>query len=505
MQNQNLSQVDQRKKSLKRLLEMGINPYPSELVDIDSNSSDIKDNYDESSEERIVKIAGRLIRRRIMGKASFAEIQDDCGRIQLYLNRDEICKGEDKSLYNEVFKKLIDIGDIIFVKGNVFKTKLGEVSVNVRELTILSKSLRPLPLPKVDSEGKEYDSFSDPESRYRQRYVDLIVNPEVKETFILRTKLTNSMRSFLNKKGYLEVETPILQPIYGGASAKPFVTHHNKLDMKLYLRIANELYLKRLIVGGFEGVYEFSKDFRNEGMSRFHNPEFTQMELYVAYKDYDWMMCLVEKMVENIALDLHGTTKVSYDNKEIDFKSPWKRLPMFEIIKENIGVDISNMGEEDLKNLCSELKIKIDSSMGKGKLIDAIFGEKCEKNIVQPTFVTDYPIEMSPLAKKHRSKNGLVERFEAIVNGKELCNAFSELNDPIDQKLRFEKQVELGKKGDEESMMLDMDYIRALEHGMPPTAGLGIGIDRLAMLMTGSKSIQDVLFFPQMKKQNNEN
>ena len=505
MQKQNLSQVDQRKESLKRLLKMGIDPFPSKLVDINSNSKDIKQKYNENSEERIVKIAGRLMRRRVMGKASFAEIQDESGRIQLYLNRDEICKGEEKSLYNEIFKKLIDIGDIIYVIGNVFKTKLGEISVNVRELTILSKSLRPLPLPKTDSDGKEYDSFSDTESRYRKRYVDLIVNPDVKKTFILRAKLINSMRSFLNKKGYTEVETPILQPIYGGASAKPFVTYHNKLDMQLYLRIANELYLKRLIVGGFEGVYEFAKDFRNEGMSRFHNPEFTQMELYVAYKDYNWMMDLVEKMVEKIALDLHGTTKVTYDNREIDFKSPWKRSPMFDIIKESIGIDISNMGEEGLKNLCKELKINIDPSMGKAKLIDAIFGEKCEKNIVQPTFVTDYPIEMSPLAKKHRFKKGLVERFEAIVNGKELCNAFSELNDPIDQKLRFEKQVELRKKGDEESMLLDLDYIRALEHGMPPTAGLGIGIDRLTMLMTDSKSIQDVLFFPQMKKQNDEN
>ena len=499
MQNQNLSQVDQRKKSLKRLLEMGINPYPSELVDIDSNSSDIKDNYNESSEERIVKIAGRLIRRRIMGKASFAEIQDDCGRIQLYLNRDEICKGEDKSLYNEVFKKLIDIGDIIFVKGNVFKTKLGEVSVNVRELTILSKSLRPLPLPKVDSEGKEYDSFSDPESRYRQRYVDLIVNPEVKETFILRTKLTNSMRSFLNKKGYLEVETPILQPIYGGASAKPFVTHHNKLDMKLYLRIANELYLKRLIVGGFEGVYEFSKDFRNEGMSRFHNPEFTQMELYVAYKDYSWMMDLVEEMVETVALDLHGKTEVKVGENLINFKRPWKRYTMYEAIAHFTGIDISHMDEIELKNTAIKLGVPVDKSMGRGRLIDEIFGEKCEKQLIQPTFITDYPVEMSPLAKKHRKNKGLAERFEGFCNSKEICNAFSELNDPIDQRARFEQQKLLVQRGDEEAMVLDEDFLTAIEHGMPPTAGLGIGIDRLSMIMTNSNSIQDVLFFPQMK------
>ena len=490
-----------RRESLKKLRELGINCYPAELFEINNSAKKIKDNFNEG-DELDVTIAGRLMSRRIMGKASFAELQDSSGRIQLYVNRDEVCEGEDKTLYNQVFKKLLDIGDFIGIKGNVFKTKVGETSVMVKEIKLLSKSLKPLPLPKSDSDGKVYDAFTDPEKRYRQRYVDLVVNPNVKEAFIKRTELTNSMREFLNKKGYMEVETPILQPIYGGAAARPFKTHHNTLDMDLYLRIANELYLKRLIVGGFDGVYEFSKDFRNEGMSRFHNPEFTQMELYVAYKDYNWMMSLVEEMVEKIAVDLHNKTDLIVGENNIDFKRPWKRQTMYEAILEHTGFDISQMDEKQLFETAKILNVSIDSSMGKGKLIDEIFGEKCEKNIIQPTFITDYPVEMSPLAKKHRKTNGLVERFEAICNGKELCNAFSELNDPIDQRERFIEQKELGKKGDEEAMVLDEDFLRAIEYGMPPTAGLGIGIDRLTMLMTNSASIQDVLFFPQMKPEN---
>ena len=490
-----------RRESLKKLRELGINCYPAELFEINNSAKKIKDNFNEG-DELDVTIAGRLMSRRIMGKASFAELQDSSGRIQLYVNRDEVCEGEDKTLYNQVFKKLLDIGDFIGIKGNVFKTKVGETSVMVKEIKLLSKSLKPLPLPKSDSDGKVYDAFTDPEKRYRQRYVDLVVNPDVKEAFIKRTELTNSMREFLNKKGYMEVETPILQPIYGGAAARPFKTHHNTLDMDLYLRIANELYLKRLIVGGFDGVYEFSKDFRNEGMSRFHNPEFTQMELYVAYKDYNWMMSLVEEMVEKIAVDLHNKTDLIVGENNIDFKRPWKRQTMYEAILEHTGFDISQMDEKQLFETAKNLNISVDSSMGKGKLIDEIFGEKCEKNIIQPTFITDYPVEMSPLAKKHRKTNGLVERFEAICNGKELCNAFSELNDPIDQRERFIEQKELGKKGDEEAMVLDEDFLRAIEYGMPPTAGLGIGIDRLTMLMTNSASIQDVLFFPQMKSEN---
>ena len=490
-----------RRESLKKLRELGVNCYPAELFEINNSAKKIKDNFNEG-DELDVTIAGRLMSRRIMGKASFAELQDSSGRIQLYVNRDEVCEGEDKTLYNQVFKKLLDIGDFIGIKGNVFKTKVGETSVMVKEIKLLSKSLKPLPLPKSDSDGKVYDAFTDPEKRYRQRYVDLVVNPDVKEAFIKRTELTNSMREFLNKKGYMEVETPILQPIYGGAAARPFKTHHNTLDMDLYLRIANELYLKRLIVGGFDGVYEFSKDFRNEGMSRFHNPEFTQMELYVAYKDYNWMMSLVEEMVEKIAVDLHNKTDLIVGENNIDFKRPWKRQTMYEAILEHTGFDISQMDEKQLFETAKILNVSIDSSMGKGKLIDEIFGEKCEKNIIQPTFITDYPVEMSPLAKKHRKTNGLVERFEAICNGKELCNAFSELNDPIDQRERFIEQKELGKKGDEEAMVLDEDFLRAIEYGMPPTAGLGIGIDRLTMLMTNSASIQDVLFFPQMKPEN---
>ena len=492
-----------RRESLKKLRDLGYNPYPPEKFEVNKTSLEIKQNFSEGSSMEVV-IAGRIMSRRIMGKASFMEIQDKEGKIQVYLNRDEICKGEDKTLYNIVFKKLLDIGDIVGIVGDVFITKVGEISVKAEELTILTKSLKPLPLPKKDSEGRIYDAFTDPEKRYRQRYVDLIVNPGVKDVFIKRTKLTNSMRQYLNEKGYLEVETPILQPLYGGASARPFKTHHNTLDIDLYLRIANELYLKRLIVGGFDGVYEFSKDFRNEGMSRFHNPEFTQMELYVAYKDYEWMMNLVEEMVEKVALNLYGTTEVKVGENILNFKKPWKRYTMYEVIKEFTGVDISTMEEEELKETAKKMGVIVDKSMGRGKLIDEIFGETCEAKLIQPTFITDYPVEMSPLAKKHRKQKGLVERFEAICNGKEICNAFSELNDPIDQRVRFEQQLELEKRGDQEAMILDDDFVRALEYGMPPTAGLGIGIDRLTMIMTNSKSIQDVLFFPQMKPEKNQ-
>ncbi|MBT3417482.1 MAG: lysine--tRNA ligase [Flavobacteriales bacterium] len=487
-----------RRESLQKLRDLGINPYPAELFDINNNSVNIKKNYKEGEETEVV-IAGRLMSRRVMGKASFAEIQDSEGRIQIYVNRDEICEGEDKTMYNTVFKKLLDIGDIIGIKGTVFVTKVGEISVKVKELSVLTKSLRPLPLPKVEADGTVHDAFTDPEKRYRQRYVDLIVNPDVKESFIKRTKLTNSMREFLNNKEYLEVETPILQPLYGGAAARPFKTHHNTLDMELYLRIANELYLKRLIVGGFDGVYEFSKDFRNEGMSRFHNPEFTQMELYVAYKDYAWMMDLVEEMVEKIAMDLHGKTEIEVGENIINFQRPWKRYTMYEAIEHFTGIDISKMDEATMAETAKKLGVSVDKSMGRGKLIDEIFGEKCEGQLIHPTFITDYPVEMSPLAKKHRKHEGLVERFEGFCNQKEICNAFSELNDPIDQRERFEEQLELGKRGDDEAMLLDEDFLRAIEYGMPPTAGLGIGIDRLSMIMTNSNSIQDVLFFPQMK------
>lgn len=492
-----------RRKALEELHSLGINPYPAELFEINTNSQYIHDNFEAKGTEMInLSLAGRIMSRRIMGNASFAELQDSKGRIQLYFKRDDICPGEDKTLYNTVFKKLLDIGDIIGVKGYAFKTQMGEISVHVTRFHILTKSLRPLPIVK-EKDGVVYDAFSDPEIRYRQRYVDLIVNPHVRETFIKRTQLVNSMRNYLNQKSYLEVETPILQPLYGGAAARPFKTHHNTLDMTLYLRIANELYLKRLIVGGFDGVYEFSKDFRNEGMSRFHNPEFTQMELYVAYKDYAWMMDLVEEMVEKIAMDLHGKTTVQVGDHTIDFKRPWQRYSMYEAIQHFTGFDISEMDEKGMREVASKLNIKTDETMGRGKLIDEIFGETCEHKLIQPTFITDYPVEMSPLAKKHRSKPGLVERFEAICNGKEICNAFSELNDPIDQRTRFEEQLELGKRGDEEAMQLDEDFLRAIEYGMPPTAGLGIGIDRLSMIMTNSPSIQDVLFFPQMRPEAN--
>ncbi len=489
-----------RRESLKKLRDLGINPYPSEMFNVNIKSKSIKQNYKQGDDLEVV-IAGRLMSRRIMGKASFAELQDADGKIQIYVNRDEICEGDDKTMYNTVFKKLLDIGDIIGIKGSVFVTKVGEISVKAKELTILTKSLRPLPLPKEDADGKIYDAFTDPEKRYRKRYVDLVVNPEVKDTFIKRTQLTNSIREFLNNKDYLEVETPILQPLYGGASARPFKTHHNTFDMKLYLRIANELYLKRLVVGGFDGVYEFSKDFRNEGMSRFHNPEFTQMELYVAYKDYAWMMNLVEEMVEKISVDLHSKTEIRVGNNLISFKRPWKRYTMYEVIEEFTGIDISKMDECSILETAKKLGVKVDISMARGKLIDEIFGQKCEGKLIQPTFITDYPIEMSPLAKKHRKNSALVERFEAICNGKEICNAFSELNDPIDQRSRFRQQLELAKRGDDEAMVLDEDFLKALEYGMPPTAGLGIGIDRLSMIMTNSNSIQDVLFFPQMKSE----
>ena len=490
-----------RRENLQKIIEAGIDPYPGAEFHISHYATDIKGSFSEESKEdfKEVSIAGRLMMKRIMGKASFAELQDSSGRIQAYVSRDDICPEEDKTLYNTVFKKLLDIGDFIGIKGFVFHTRTGEVTIHVKELTVLSKSLKPLPIVKTDADGKVHDAVTDPEFRYRQRYADLVVNPGVKETFIKRTKMYNSIRSFLNERGYLEVETPILQPLYGGAAARPFKTHHNTLDMALYMRIANELYLKRLIVGGFDGVYEFSKDFRNEGMSRFHNPEFTQIELYVAYKDYEWMMNLVEEMIEKVAIDVTGSTEVQVGDQVINFQRPWKRYTMYGAIEEFTGVDISQMTEDEMRATAKDMGIHVDKSLGKGKIIDEIFGEKCEALLIQPTFITDYPIEMSPLAKKHREKEGLVERFEAICNGKEISNAFSELNDPIDQRARFEDQLTLGKRGDDEAMVLDEDFLRALEYGMPPTAGVGIGMDRLAMIMTDSTSIQDVLFFPQMK------
>ena len=488
-----------RRQKMKDLLELGVNPYPAETFEVNTSAKDILTHYEaDKIEFKNITIAGRVMSIRDMGKAAFCVIQDSTGKIQLYIRRDDICKGDDKVLYDSVFKKLIDIGDIIGVKGFVFTTKTGETSIHVEELKLLSKALKPLPVVK-EKDGEKFDEVSDPEFRYRQRYVDLIVTEGVKDTFRKRTQLMNVMRTYLNDKGYLEVETPILQPLYGGAAAKPFKTHHNTLDMTLYLRIANELYLKRLIVGGFDGVYEFSKDFRNEGMSRFHNPEFTQIELYVAYKDYEWMMNLVEEMVEKITLELHGTTEIKVGEHLINFQRPWKRFTMYEAIQHFTQIDISEMDEDALRATCETIGIHTDKSMGRGKLIDEIFGAKCEPHLIQPTFITDYPVEMSPLAKSHRTKKGLVERFEAICNGKEICNAFSELNDPIDQRKRFEDQLELGKRGDDEAMMLDEDFLRALEYGMPPTAGLGIGIDRLSMIITNQPSIQDVLFFPQMR------
>lgn len=494
----------QRREEREALMKMGIDPYPAALYEITTTAKEIKTAFDQRPDDfKEISIAGRLMSRRIMGSASFAELQDSTGRIQVYVRRDDICQGEDHSLYNDVFKKRLDIGDIVGIKGYVFKTQVGEISVHVTAFTVLSKSLRPLPIVKEaeDESGnkKTWDAFTDPEQRYRQRYLDLIVNPGIKEVFKKRTKLVNTIRDFMNEHDYLEVETPILQPIHGGAAARPFETFHNTLDTKLYLRIANELYLKRLIVGGFDGVYEFAKDFRNEGMSRFHNPEFTQVELYVAYKDYNWMMDFMEELVERIAMNLHGTTQVKVGSHTIDFQRPWKRYTMFEAIEHFTGVDISAMEEDELRDTARKLEVPVDDTMGKGKLIDEIFGEKCEGQLIQPTFITDYPEEMSPLTKKHRSKPGLVERFEAICNGKEIMNAYSELNDPVDQRKRFEDQLELAKRGDDEAMALDEDFLRALEFGMPPTAGVGLGIDRLTMIMTNSQSIQDVLFFPQMR------
>lgn len=495
-----LSEQEQiRRNALQELYKLGINAYPPEEFKVTAFANDIKEQFpDDNSLFQDVTLAGRVMSRRIMGAASFMELMDSSGRIQLYFKRDDICSGDDKTLYNVVFKRLLDIGDIIGVTGNVFVTKMGEITVHVKEFTILSKSLRPLPIVK-EKDGEVYDAFTDPDQRYRQRYVDLIVNDGVKDTFVKRAKVIRSMRDFLNSFGYLEVETPILQAIPGGAAAKPFKTHHNALNIPLYLRIANELYLKRLIVGGYDGVFEFAKDFRNEGMSRFHNPEFTQMEIYVAYKDYFWMMEMTEQMVEKIALDLHGTTKVQVGDNMLDFKTPFRRLSILDAIKEHTGHDVSNMDVDELVEICNNLGIETNPSMGKGKLIDEIFGEKCEGSFIQPTFITDYPVEMSPLCKRHRDNPELTERFELMVNGKELANAYTELNDPIDQRKRFEEQMELAAIGDDEAMVIDQDFLRAIEYGMPPTSGMGIGIDRLVMLMTNQPSIQEVLFFPQMR------
>ncbi len=496
-----LSEQEQlRREKLAELIMMGIEPYPAPLYPVNAYSSKIKNEYKEENKEQFadVCLAGRIMSVRDMGKANFAVIQDSHGRIQLYIKRDDICPGEDKSLYDVVWKKLLDIGDIIGVKGYVFTTKTGETSVHVKELTLLSKSLRPLPIVK-EADGQTFDAVTDPEFKYRQRYADLIINPAVKDTFIKRTKLINSIREYLNEQGALEVDTPVLQSIPGGAAARPFTTHHNALDIPLYLRIANELYLKRLIVGGFDWVYEFSRNFRNEGMDRTHNPEFTILEFYTAYKDYFWMMETTEQLLEKAALDVCGTTDVQVGDKIISFKAPFKRISIFDAIQEHTGIDVSRMSEEQLRSVCRQLNIHVDNTMGKGKLIDEIFGEKCEDNYIQPTFIIDYPVEMSPLTKKHRDKHGLVERFELMINGKEIANAYSELNDPVDQRERFEEQVKLMERGDDEAMFIDHDFLRALEYGMPPTSGIGFGIDRLCMLLTNNPSIQDVLLFPQMR------
>ncbi len=487
-----------RRGSLDEMRRLGIDPYPAALYPVDAYTDGIKASFDDNAPQRDVCVAGRIMSRRIMGKASFIELQDAKGRIQVYISRDDLCPGEDKDLYNVVFKKLLDIGDFIGIKGFVFRTQMGEITVHAREITVLSKSLRPLPIVKV-KDGVTYDAFDDPELRYRRRYVDLVVNEQVKDIFIKRTKVFNSMRDYFNSHGYMEVETPILQSIPGGAAARPFITHHNALDIPLYLRIADELYLKRLIVGGFEGVYEFSKNFRNEGMDRTHNPEFTCMEIYVTYKDYNWMMDFTERMLEKICLDVNGTTEVKVGDNVISFKAPFKRITMIDAIKEHTGIDITGMDEEQLRATASKLGIEVDETMGKGKLIDEIFGEKCEGTYIQPTFIIDYPIEMSPLTKRHRNNPELTERFELMVNGKELANAYSELNDPIDQYERFVEQMRLAEKGDDEAMIIDKDFIRALEYGMPPTSGMGIGMDRLVMLMTGQTTIQEVLLFPQMR------
>tara|TARA_B110000495_G_C23015669_1_gene601530 strand:- start:270 stop:1961 length:1692 start_codon:yes stop_codon:yes gene_type:complete len=488
-----------RREKLAELIKLGINPYPANLYPVDHLSEEIKTKF---CEKKKVVIAGRIMSRRIQGNASFAEILDSKGKIQVYFNRDEICKGENKEKYNIIYKKLLDIGDIIGIEGELFTTKVGEKTVLVKNFTLLNKSLRPLPLPKEDADGKTYDEFNDTEQRYRQRYVDLIVNPHVKETFIKRTKIINLIRDFLNSKGYLEVETPILQTIPGGANARPFITHHNTLDIPLYLRIADELFLKRLIVGGFDAVYEFSRDFRNEGMDKNHNPEFTMLELYVAYKDYFWMMELTESLFEQVCIELNGDTSINFDSKKISFKTPFKRISIYDAIKKYTGYDISNMKEDELREICKKMGIEITDQMGEGKLIDAIFGNKCEKKIINPTFITDYPKSMSPLTKEHRDNSNLTERFELIINGMEIANAYSELNDPIDQLNRFEEQLKLSEKGDEEAMFIDKDFVKSLEYGMPPTSGIGIGIDRLIMLMTNNISIQEVLFFPQMKPEN---
>jgi lysyl-tRNA synthetase class 2 len=487
----------QRRETLNKIREMGIDPYPAALYPVTDYAQDIKEKFEENKE---VCIAGRMMSQRVMGKASFIELQDSSGRIQVYFNRDEICPEEDKTLYNELFKKLLDLGDFIGVKGNVFKTQVGEISVNVKEFTLLSKSLKPLPLPKTDAEGKVHDAFTDPELRYRQRYADLVVNPHVKDIFIKRTKLFNAMRGFFNDAGYMEVETPVLQSIPGGAAARPFVTHHNALDIPLYMRIANELYLKRLIVGGFDGVYEFSKNFRNEGMDRTHNPEFTAMEIYVSYKDYNWMMDFTERLLEHCAIAVNGTTEAQFGEHKINFKAPYARVTMRQSILDFTGFDIAGKTEDELRSAAKSMGIAVDETMGKGKLIDEIFGEKCEGNYIQPTFIIDYPKEMSPLCKSHRNDPDLTERFELMVCGKEIANAYSELNDPIDQRERFEEQVRLAEKGDDEAgQFIDQDFLRALEYGMPPTSGLGIGMDRLIMFLTNNPSIQEVLFFPQMR------
>ena len=485
-----------RREKLTKLKELGINPYPAPLYPVNTTSKDILTHYEEGKE---VIVAGRLMSLRVQGKASFATLQDSEGSVQLYFNRDEMCPDEDKTLYNEVFKKLLDLGDFIGVEGYLFITKMGEKTVMVKNFTLLSKVLRPLPMPKVDADGKVHDAFTDPEQRYRMRYVDLVVNPQVKEVFIKRTKLFNAMRQFFNEAGYLEVETPVLQAIPGGASARPFITHHNALDIPLYMRIANELYLKRLIVGGFDGVYEFSKNFRNEGMDRTHNPEFTAMEIYVAYKDYHWMMDFTERLLEHCAMAVNGTTKATFGAHTVDFKAPYPRVTMTDAIKQFTGFDITGKTEEELRVFAHSIGIAVDETMGKGKLIDEIFGEKCEGNFIQPTFITDYPKEMSPLTKEHRNNPDLTERFELMVCGKEIANAYSELNDPIDQRERFEEQLRLSEKGDDEAMFIDQDFLRALEYGMPPTSGLGIGMDRLIMFLTNNESIQEVLFFPQMR------
>ena len=496
-----LSEQEQiRRNSLNELYKLGINPYPQAAFEVNVNTAQIAEEFDDNDLSKFenVSIGGRIMSRRIMGAASFCELQDAHGRVQLYIKRDEICPGEDKTLYNTVFKRLLDIGDFIGVKGFVFRTQAGEVSIHVKELTVLSKSLRPLPIVK-EKDGVVYDAFTDPEQRYRMRYVDLVVNDNVKNIFIARTKIINSMRNFFNENGYLEVETPILQSIPGGATARPFITHHNALDIPMYMRIANELYLKRLIVGGFDGVYEFSRNFRNEGMDRTHNPEFTCMEIYVAYKDYLWMMDFTERMIERVVTEVFGTDTVKVGDNEICFKRPFKRISMIDSIKEKTGIDITGMDEAQLREVCKQLNIEIDDTMGKGKLIDEIFGEKCEGTYIQPTFITDYPVEMSPLCKRHRDNPELTERFELMVNGKELANAYTELNDPIDQRARFEEQMKLSERGDNEAMFIDQDFLRAMEYGMPPTSGMGIGIDRLVMLLTGQLAIQEVLFFPTMR------